>query len=86
VSRNVPNPSLTGYSALLAFEGLGFYVTAFEKPLPPAYTLAGDRLPMLSFLPARTDMIHWPPPQTDNRMLRWLMGWTPLVSDGQPPR
>lgn len=73
-----PEPPLTTYSALLAFEGLGFYVNAFDKKLPPGKSLDIDRPPMLSFLPARTDQIHWPPPQTDNRMLPMLMRWTPL--------
>jgi hypothetical protein len=69
---------LATYSALLAFEGLGFYVTAFETRLPQGKTLVGDRPPMLSFLPARNDLVHWPPPLTDNRMLPSLMNWTPL--------
>jgi hypothetical protein len=76
-------PSLKGYVALLAFEGFGFHVTAYDKKLPPGKALGGDQPPLLSFLPTRTDMIHWPPPQTDNRMLPWLMNWTPLRS-GSP--
>lgn len=74
-------PPLKTYSALLAFEGLGFYVTAFNEMLPPGKSLSGDRPPMLSFLPVRTDLLHWPPPQTDNRMLPMLMSWTPLSSN-----
>ncbi len=69
---------LRTYSALLAFEGLGFYVTAFDEPLPRGKTLEGDRPPMLSFMPTRSDLVHWPPPLTDNRMLPGLMNWTPL--------
>jgi hypothetical protein len=71
-------PPLHGYSSLLAFEGLGFYITAFNERLPAGKSLSGDRPPMLSFLPQRTGMIDWPPPQTDNRMLRALLNWTPL--------
>ncbi|HEX5990135.1 MAG TPA: hypothetical protein VFY75_07980 [Solirubrobacterales bacterium] len=66
------------YSALLAFEGLGFYVTAFHEDLPVRLSLVGDRPPMISFLPVRSDMIHWPPPATDDRMLPSLLNWTPL--------
>jgi hypothetical protein len=82
VASNPKNqePPLKTYSALLAFEGLGFYVTAFDERLPLHKSLCGDRPPMLSFLPARTDLLHWPPPQTDNRMLPTLMSWTPLSS------
>ncbi len=66
------------YSALLAFEGLGFYVTGFHEDLPSHLSLAGDRPPMFSFLPTRTDMVHWPPPMTDDRMLPALLNWSPL--------
>jgi hypothetical protein len=66
------------YSALLAFEGLGFYVTAFHEDLPSGLSLAGDRAPMFSFLPTRTDIVHWPPPMTDDRMLPALLNWSPL--------
>lgn len=68
------------YSALLAFEGLGFYVTAFHEDLPGGISLVADRPPMISFLPTRSDMIHWPPPAMDDRMLPALMNWTPLES------
>jgi len=74
------NRTLDDYSALLAFEGLGFYVTSFRQDLPSGGSLAGDRPPMFSFLPPRTDMVHWPPPTTDDRMLPELLNWTPLQS------
>jgi hypothetical protein len=71
-------PPLHGYSSLLAFEGLGFYITAFNERLPAGKSLGGNHPPMLSFMPQRASMIDWPPPQTDNRMLQMLMSWTPL--------
>lgn len=71
--------SVDEYSALLAFEGLGFYVTAFHEALPAGSSLAGDLPYMSSFLPIRTDMVHWPPPITaDERNLPGLLNWTPL--------
>jgi hypothetical protein len=67
------------YSAMLAFEGLGFYVTAFHDALPVGTSLAGDLPYMSSFLPPRMDMVHWPPPLTaEERILPSLLNWTPL--------
>jgi hypothetical protein len=71
--------SVDEYSTLLAFEGLGFYVTAFHEALPAGTSLAGDLPHMSSFLPRRTDMVHWPPPViADERIFPALLNWTPL--------
>jgi hypothetical protein len=82
VARNRKQPGLVRqtYSAMLAFEGFGFYVTAFSEPIGPGARLGGDQLPMLSVWPARSRLVHWPGPLTDNRILprNLLAGWTPL--------
>jgi hypothetical protein len=68
------------YSAMLAFEGFGFYVTAFNEPIGPGARLGGDQPPMLSIWPRRSGLTHWPRPLTDNRVLPRILlgGWTPL--------
>lgn len=82
ITRNQRRPALVreGYAAMLAFEGFGFYVTAFNEPIGPGAQLAGARPPMIRIWPPRGGFTHWPPPVTDNRVLlrNLLGGWSPL--------
>jgi hypothetical protein len=82
IARNKKQPGLVQqtYGAMLAFEGFGFYMTAFNEPIGPGARLTGDQPPMLSIWPPRSGLVHWPGPLTDNRVLprNLLAGWTPL--------
>jgi hypothetical protein len=82
IATNRKNPGLVRetYGAMLAFEGFGFYVTAFKEPIGAGARLCGDRPPMLSIWPPRSGLVHWPVPMTDNRVLprNLVAGWTPL--------
>jgi hypothetical protein len=84
ISRNIEQPSFTRktYNTMLAFEGFGFYVTAFNDPIGEDAYLSGDQPPMLSFWPSRSRLMPWPPPTIDNRILprNLFTGWTPLQS------
>lgn len=82
ITRNQKNPDLVRgtYSAMLAFRGFGFYVTAFNEPIGPDASLSGDWAPMICIWPPRGGLTQWPPPVTDNRVLprNLLAGWSPL--------
>jgi hypothetical protein len=68
------------YSAMLAFEGFGFYLIAYSDTAAAPEPPAGDHPPMLGIWPPRQGLLHWPPPPTDNRVLpaKLFSGWTPL--------
>jgi hypothetical protein len=78
--RNRPGVVRPSYSAMLAFEGFGFYVTALHEEPAAGAPPGRDHPPMLAICPPRLGMIEWPPPMTDNRVLprKLLTGWTPL--------
>jgi hypothetical protein len=68
------------YSAMLAFEGFGFYVTAFSDSPHAPVPYPRHHSPMLCAWPHQLGLTHWPPPPTDNRTLptKLFTGWTPL--------
>jgi hypothetical protein len=80
MNESRPGQPRKAYSVMLAFEGFGFYVTAYcDSPEVPA-PYPRDHPPMLCVWPRQLGLTHWPPPPTDNRTLpaKLFTGWTPL--------
>jgi hypothetical protein len=75
-----PGQHREAYSVMLAFEGFGFYVTAYNDSPEAPVPYSRDHPPMLCVWPRQLGLTHWPPPPTDNRTLpaKLFTGWTPL--------
>ncbi|HEU4907115.1 MAG TPA: hypothetical protein VFT19_13525 [Solirubrobacterales bacterium] len=66
------------YGAMLAFAGIGFYVTGFTNPLE-SDRIDGEPPPVAQFWPPKHHFIHWPPPiRADGRILPALLNSVPL--------